>query len=163
MTYAFVGFNARKCQKDAALHPAFVCRFTVGPNALTASRGWGTFIYFAKWYWMHAKSHLPGPSEMPLEKTLRRTWGCQSAPTVSSLEETKMAAWPNETTRVKAVWSAKMQGEKVVTRAGEGREISQDLLASVSFNFAVGCDLAGGRPRIKASFWKMIPVFFWGL
>lgn len=46
---------------------------------------------------------LPGPSEMPLEKTLRRTWGCQSAPTVSSLEETKMAAWPNETTRVKAV------------------------------------------------------------
>ena len=40
MTYAFVGFNARKCQKDAALHPAFVCRFTVGPNGLMASRGW---------------------------------------------------------------------------------------------------------------------------
>lgn len=73
-----------------------------------------------------------------------------------------MAAWPNETTRVKAVWSAKLQGEKVVTRAGEGREISQDLLASVSFNFAVGCDLADGRPRIKASFWRRWYQFFLG-
>jgi len=164
--------SMRKCQKDAALHPAFVCRFTVGPNALMASRGWGTFIYFAKWYWMHAKSWdfsfqdfcQKKPSEMPLEKTLRRTWGCQSAPTVSSLEEAKMAAWPNETTRVKAVWSAKLQGEKAVTRAGEGREISQDLLASVSFNFAVGCDLAHGRPRKKASLWRRwYQFFFWAL
>ena len=51
----------------------------------------------------------------------------------------------------------------MVTRAGEGLEISQDLLASVSFNFAVGCDLAGGRPRICELLAKMIPVFFFFL
>ena len=91
---------------------------------------------------------LPGPSEMPLN--LRRTWGCQSAPIVSSLEETRIR-WQHGPMKRQG---SKLQGEKVVTRAGEGREISQDLLASVSFNFAVGCDLADGRPRIKASFWR---------
>ena len=50
----------------------------------------------------------------------------------------------------------------MVTRAGEGREISQDLMASVSFNFAVGCDLADGRPRICELLAKMIPGFFFG-
>lgn len=74
-------------------------------------------------------------------------------------EETKMAAWPNETTGVKAVWSAKLQGEKAVKSRGRAWDFTRSTGQVSTWLYDVTLLMAD--PGFT-SFWRRWYQFFFG-